>query len=342
MLAYGGGIKVCYFGSLFPLLTLMVEFDRQKFEAALQACFLFKPRPDHPQGWQLPLFSPHFNPVSFFQVHALKSIDSTNAALWDLLKQGAVEGTTVIAQQQTAGKGQWGRQWHSAVGGLYLSFALTPSLPIAEAEPLTMSSAWGIAAALRYYDLPVSVKWLNDLVVSGRKLGGILTESRLRQGKLHQAVIGVGINWCNPVSDPGIQLQAILPQSSPIDSLETVAAIILWGLLGGYSYWQSRGTEALLLAYQSLLSNLGQPVKVGDRIGQVVGVTEKGALRVSFDSNDSKDSVSRNEINEVNEIWSEEICFKPGEISLGYGFDQVCKNDSNRGNKNSAQNDSQY
>lgn len=321
-------------------LIQTVAFDRQKFAAAVQTCFLLKPHLDHPQEWQLPLFSPHFNPVSFFQVHPLESIDSTNTALWDLLKQGAVEGTTVIAQQQTAGRGQWGRQWRSASGGLYLSLALTPNLPIAQAKPLTMSSAWGIAAALRYHDLPVSVKWLNDLVVSGRKLGGILTESRLRQGKLHQAVIGVGINWCNPVSDPGIQLQAILPQSSPIDSLETLAAIVLWGLLGGYSFWRLQGTEALLLAYQSLLSNLGQSVKVGDRVGQVVGVTEKGALRVWFDASKSYNSGNNGSRNEINAIQSEEVCFEPGELSLGYGTDEVRKNDRGSGNKNDAQNDS--
>jgi BirA family biotin operon repressor/biotin-[acetyl-CoA-carboxylase] ligase len=282
----------------------MVEFDRQKFETTLQACFASKPQLGLPQALQLPRFSPHFNPVNFFQVQVFESIGSTNSALWDLLKQGAPAGTTVIALTQTAGRGQRGRPWHSALGGLYLSLALTPDLPIAQAEPITLSSAWGIAAALRHYDLPVGIKWLNDLVVERRKLGGILTESRLRQGRIHQAVIGVGINWCNPVTDPGTQLQTILPDSSPIDSLEMVAAIVLWGLLGGYSFWQAQGTAALLRAYQHWLVNLGQQVQIGDRTAQIIGVTEAGALQVRFDSG--------------NEMQQAEACFKPGEIHLGY------------------------
>lgn len=141
------------------------------------------------------------------QIHILSQVVSTNETLWQYLAQGHPVGTTVIAQHQTAGRGQWGRHWTSATGGLYLSWSCAPHLRAEWAAQLTLCSAWGIATALRQWAIPVAIKWPNDLVLQGRKLGGILTETRLRGDIIHQAVVGVGINWANPVPPVGINVQ---------------------------------------------------------------------------------------------------------------------------------------
>ncbi|NJO42105.1 MAG: biotin--[acetyl-CoA-carboxylase] ligase [Cyanobacteria bacterium CRU_2_1] len=246
-----------------------------------------------------------------FEIHLFETVASTNTVVWQMLEQGAGAGTVAIALSQQAGRGQWGRQWNSPPGGLYLSLALTPNLPTPHAGQLTLSSVWGIAVALRQYGISVQIKWLNDLVMDGYKLGGILTETRIYQEQIYRAVIGVGINWSNWVPEMGINLQTILAKQGvqSIDSLETLAAIVLQGLRVGYEYWRQWGIETLIDRYQTLLVNLGQRIIVDGHPGKIIGVSITGQLRVQSERGD-RSSTSPNTPTEMD--------LNPGEISLGY------------------------
>lgn len=245
-----------------------------------------------------------------FNVHVFDRLNSTNQTLWDLIEQGAGAGTVVIASQQTAGRGQWGRQWQSQQGGLYLSLAIEPRLPAAHSAQLTLCSAWGIATALRECGIPVSLKWPNDLILTNRKLGGILTETRVHQGQIAKAVVGVGINWANEVPETGINLESFCNEAncSAIASLEMLAAVTLTGLTSGYEFLSEKGISDLLPAYSALLSSLGQPVVLEGRQGVVVGVSAQGELKVRFDNKFD------------NEEAGLETTLKPGEIALGYKY----------------------
>ncbi|ASC74026.1 Bifunctional ligase/repressor BirA [Halomicronema hongdechloris C2206] len=162
-------------------------------------------------------------------------LESTNHHLWQLLDQGATAGTVVIARRQWAGRGQWGRRWQSPEGGLYLSLLLEVEVPVQEQGMLTLASAWGLATALVKVGLPIQIKWPNDLVVMGRKLGGILTEIRRENHQIRYAVIGVGLNWANPVPDSGITLKTLLEQTggAGLETLESLAALTLRGCFAG-------------------------------------------------------------------------------------------------------------
>jgi BirA family transcriptional regulator, biotin operon repressor / biotin---[acetyl-CoA-carboxylase] ligase len=276
----------------------MTEFSQQRFEAAfrgVQSCGVFA--------------------VPFMEcptLHLFESLASTNQTLWELLEQGAGSNTVVIAQQQVAGRGQWGRQWQSPPGGLYLSWAIATNLAAEVGGQLTLASAWGIAQALRQIpprlsgvttEIPVQIKWLNDLVLFGRKLGGILTETRVQQGRITRAVVGVGINWTNPVPDLGINFQSFL-ENQPVplmESIELLAAIVVYGLMASHELLHQHGIEPLLVSYQNLLINLGDAVVVEGGTGTIVGVSATGELRVRMDSDTSS-----------------EIYLKPGTINLGY------------------------
>ena len=262
-------------------------------------------------------------------LYIFETLPSTNQTLWELLNQGATVGTVVIAAQQTAGRGQWGRHWESHTGGLYLSVALSPNLQASNSAQLTLCSAWGIANALRAYGIPVFLKWPNDLLLEGRKLGGILTETRVQQGQITKAVVGVGINWSNWVPETGINLQSFCEEqlSSSVTCLEMLAAIVLQGLNLGYQQWSEQGIEILLQSYLELLDNQGCQVLVDGNPGIIKGVTPTGDLRIYLNSTSAVPGVAASAEAPKLTITSPsqtapkeftEICLKPGTISLGY------------------------
>ncbi|BAY85442.1 biotin acetyl-CoA carboxylase ligase [Calothrix parasitica NIES-267] len=244
-----------------------------------------------------------------FCLHIFDTVASTNKTAWELLGKKPGSGCVVIAAQQTSGRGQWGRQWLSQEGGLYLSFGFSPQLDINLGYQLTLATAWGIAEQLRKYGIDVEIKWPNDLVLDSRKLGGILTETKVRAGKITQAVIGVGINWKNPVPPTGINLDVWNSQgnSANIPCLEKLAAVILLGIHSGIQCLEEEGVNILLSRYIKLLSNMGDKVYVNDEVsGTVVGVTNTGNLHLRRSSGGN-----------ITETPAS-IYLEPGTISLGY------------------------
>ncbi len=243
-----------------------------------------------------------------FSLHIFDNVSSTNQTLWQLIDQGEKPGCVVIATQQTAGRGQWGRQWQSPTGGLYLSMAIAPKLEATSSYQLTLATAWGITAQLRKCGIPVGIKWPNDLILDGRKLGGILTETKVNQGQITQAVIGVGINWANQVPETGINLQLWQNShnSQMFHHLEILTSQVLLGIKSGIECLQVEGINILLSRYLDLLTNMGDQVYVNNFLGTVVGVTQEGNLRLRITTYDSKAAVTP------------EISVSPGTISLGY------------------------
>lgn len=119
------------------------------------------------------------------------TLDSTNDEARRLIKQGAGEGVVVLAGTQTRGRGKPGSRWLSPRGNLYFSAVLKPYRNPRELAPITLLGALAARALLvRVAGLPVTIKWPNDLLVHGRKIGGVLTE-RVPAGHL---IIGIGIN----------------------------------------------------------------------------------------------------------------------------------------------------
>ena len=260
---------------------------------------------------------PSLSPSSLnFSIQIFDQVASTNQTLWTLLADGAPPGTVVIANRQTAGKGQRGRQWDSSPGGLYLSLALTPNLSARDALLLTLCSAWGLATTLRAYNIPVSLKWPNDLILEGYKLGGILTETKIHQGQITKAVVGVGINWSNPVPETGISLQRFLGDRPhpEITSLEMLAALTLWAIASGYQTFDEKGVGTLLPSYQNLMVGIGQPVAVEGSAGVVLGVGDTGELRVRLKRSPASDPHSASTYAST----TEEIELMPGTINQGY------------------------
>jgi BirA family transcriptional regulator, biotin operon repressor / biotin---[acetyl-CoA-carboxylase] ligase len=234
------------------------------------------------------------------KIYDFELLPSTNTKAWELLESGETSPFVVTASQQSAGRGQWGREWISEIGGLYLSLALNLDLTADKSSHLVLATAWGIAHHLNSQDIPVKIKWPNDLVLLGRKLAGIKIETRIQGEKLRQAVIGVGINWSNPVPATGINLQAFA--ADKITSIAQLTDLTIEAILYGYEYYCNHGIKALLAAYLELFANFGQRIAIEGCQGRITGVSDRGELKVKLASDTA----------------STEICLPVGAISLGY------------------------
>lgn len=164
-------------------------------------------------------------------VTLLPETDSTNTQLKRLAGQGAPNGTALIAVRQTGGRGRSGKRFASPEGGLYLSVLLRPA-PAADAlNALTPAAALAVcAAAERVCGLRLSVKWVNDLIFDGRKLGGILTELEFSpDGTPRCVLIGVGLNAARQSFAPelaGIAGTLEDAVGAPVDRNALAAAVI--------------------------------------------------------------------------------------------------------------------
>jgi BirA family transcriptional regulator, biotin operon repressor / biotin---[acetyl-CoA-carboxylase] ligase len=240
-----------------------------------------------------------------FSIYIFDTLASTNDKLAELIaEENATPGTVVIAKQQTAGRGQRGNQWHSELGGLYLSLAIAPDLPAVNVHQLTMGIVWGIADRLRQQGLPVSIKWPNDLMLADRKLGGILTQTRIAQGRIYQAIVGVGINYANSVEGKAINL-APHPDYQPnyrIFSMEMLTSCTIRGIIRGYKRCTPITIDRLLSDYLELLNARGRSVLVDGKLGTVLGISPQGELHISFATATA-----------VTETY-----LQPGTFSLGY------------------------
>jgi BirA family biotin operon repressor/biotin-[acetyl-CoA-carboxylase] ligase len=127
------------------------------------------------------------------------SIPSTNTELLEAAADGAPEGSVYIADEQTSGRGRSGHAWHSTAGdGLYVSALAKPSLQLRDALLLSLATGLAAQAAIRATTgLGIDLRWPNDLLLGGKKIGGILVETAVEPdptASLRYAVIGIGIN----------------------------------------------------------------------------------------------------------------------------------------------------
>ena len=142
------------------------------------------------------------------EIVCLQHTDSTNLDARRLAEEGAPEGTVVVADTQTAGRGRKGRSWYSPPGfGIYTSIILRPAISPADAPRITLLTAVAIAEALlELTDIDIRIKWPNDILANGKKAAGILTEIRTEMDMVDYIVVGLGLN----VNTPDDQFEELL------------------------------------------------------------------------------------------------------------------------------------
>ncbi|GAB7387551.1 biotin--[acetyl-CoA-carboxylase] ligase [Bacillaceae bacterium] len=140
-----------------------------------------------------------------------ESIDSTQLLAGQAAKEGAPEGTLVVADEQTGGKGRLGRSWHSPKGtGVWMSLIVRPAIVLQKAPQLTLLTSVAMTRAIRELTgLAAVIKWPNDIYLNGKKVCGILTELNAESDRVNYMIIGVGINVNTAQEDFPPELQKI-------------------------------------------------------------------------------------------------------------------------------------
>jgi len=218
-----------------------------------------------------------------------ESIDSTNRLAAELARGGAVEGTVVLAEQQTAGRGRLGRSWVSpARVNLYCSVVLRPALPPLEVPRLTLVAGIAVAEAIAAtVPLRAEIKWPNDVLLDGRKVAGVLTELEAETERVRFVIVGIGVNLNAARADfpPELQRKATslaLATGAPVDRAAFTGRL-LTALEGAYATFLRGGFAALRHRYEELHCLTGRAVTVDVKpplAGTVRGVDDGGALLV--------------------------------------------------------------
>jgi len=223
------------------------------------------------------------------RLHYEETVDSTNRIALELARVGAPEGTVVLADRQTAGRGRMQRSWQSPPGcNLYLSIILRPTIPQQEASQITLMT--GLAAAEAVSEAcpegRVGIKWPNDIMVKGEKLAGILTESSCDRERILYVILGIGVNVnfpreLMPESIRGIATSLLILGGKAVDRSAFVLQLIqnlerCYGELeeGGFSFLAERWAGFFRLKGKRVrVQMLEQAI-----LGKAMGIDIDGAL----------------------------------------------------------------
>ena len=211
-------------------------------------------------------------------------VGSTNDVLRELMRDGlAADGTVVISDLQTAGRGRLGRKWVSPGGiNLYLSALFRPEVSPKRSSVFTFLASCALVEVFSGYGVDAGIKWPNDILVGGKKISGVLTELGTSGGAVDYLVIGIGVNLnlseefirreMEDISEKTTSLSVLLGEDV---SRERFCAELINALDRFYGEFRRRGTGAIVDRWIGMWGFLGKEVSVDVSGEDVSGVAER-------------------------------------------------------------------
>ncbi len=229
-------------------------------------------------------------------IRTFDTIGSTNDEALAWAEADAMDGSLVVADQQTKGRGRLGRAWVTNPGAA-LAFSLILRPTVAEQENLGLFSplaGLAVCLALQGLGLPAEIKWPNDVLLARRKTCGILAESAWQAGQVHGVVVGIGINIAPASVPPADQVQ--FPATCVEEQLgrQLDRWKLLHAVLESFFEWRSRlGSAEFFRAWEERLAFKGEQVTLKNSGGQsfdglLLGVNDQGNLRLRMDDGTEK------------------------------------------------------
>jgi BirA family transcriptional regulator, biotin operon repressor / biotin---[acetyl-CoA-carboxylase] ligase len=227
-------------------------------------------------------------------IHYQETAHSTQQIAHRLANEGVPEGTLVIAEEQTGGKGRLTREWYSPkYSGIWMSLIIRPNIPIYEAPQLTLLAAVAVAQAIEEItSVRPEIKWPNDLLLNRKKITGILTELQAESDRIHSIIIGIGMNVNQNVSDFPEELRN-KATSLNIETGKTTARAqliqeVLYRFELLYEIFLEQGFKPIKALWESYAVSIGQHIKattLNQTIsGKAIGITDAGVLLLEDDA----------------------------------------------------------
>jgi BirA family transcriptional regulator, biotin operon repressor / biotin---[acetyl-CoA-carboxylase] ligase len=238
-------------------------------------------------------------------IHYKESVESTQKIAHQLVYENAPEGTVVIAEEQSSGRGRMDRKWHSPkYTGIWMSLILRPNIPLTQAPQLTLLTAVAVVQAVEEVtNLIPEIKWPNDILLNGKKVTGILTELQAEADKIHSIIIGIGMNVNQKEEDFPSELQSTAT-SLAIEKGEKVSRsdlikCIFTNLEKLYLLYLEKGFLPIKILWESYAVSIGKQIKARTLTntleGKALGITNEGVLEL-----EDKDGV-------IHQIYSADI-----------------------------------
>ena len=218
--------------------------------------------------------------VIFKRLIHFESLPSTNTYTKVQASAGEQEGLIVLADSQTTGFGRFDRVWHSPLGGLYFSILLRPSaFPIREAPLITLTTGVAVAKVLQSaLGVPSKLKWPNDVMISNRKVAGILAESSIVGELIEYVVVGIGLNANTEISTFPDDLQNQVTTLQEELGRLVILPRIFGYLIGQLEYWylrlREKGFSAIAPHWRRYSAQQKKPVRVTIENRTIEGIAE--------------------------------------------------------------------
>jgi len=223
----------------------------------------------------------------------LDSCPTTQSIAHEEARMGAVDGTVVISEEQTAGKGRLARNWASTKGkGIWMSIILKPDLPPQLAPQFTLIAAVALTRSIAdVAGITPSIKWPNDLLINGKKCTGILTELQAEADRVQSIILGIGVNVNQSVEDFPDELRSIAT-SIKIETGQEIDRAMLTAKIFEYmekytDLYLNEGFKPLKLLWESYSDTIGKRIRASmvnkEMVGKAVGITEEGVLQLQTD-----------------------------------------------------------
>ncbi|MGG4491933.1 biotin--[acetyl-CoA-carboxylase] ligase [Metabacillus idriensis] len=221
-------------------------------------------------------------------IHFEEVVSSTQKIAHSLAGDGAEEGTIVVADQQTGGRGRLARAWYSPKQtGIWMSMILRPKIPINKTPQLTLLTAVALIQAIEEVTgLTPEIKWPNDIMINGKKIVGILTELQAEADRVHSVIIGVGMNVNHTLDQFPEELQAIATSiaeetGEPADRAQVIQAIMK-NFEKLYTSYLIHGFKPVKLLWESYAISLNKALIArtlhGTIRGRAIGIDDEGVL----------------------------------------------------------------
>lgn len=226
-------------------------------------------------------------------IHYEESVHSTQKIAHRIAQEGAKEGTVVVAEEQTAGRGRLDRAWYSPkYTGAWMSIILRPSIPPQQAPQLTLLSAVAVVQAIQEVtNLSPDIKWPNDVLLNGKKLVGILTEMQADFDRIHSVIIGIGINMNQQETDFNEQIKHIatslrIEKGEEINRAALMQAFFL-KLETLYEEYLKNGFGLIKVLWETYAISIGKRIiartMTANIEGFAKGITDEGVLLIEDD-----------------------------------------------------------